>query len=255
MKNNITLVILLFSVSQISLGQIVKSKEVEGQIFEDSSFVEGVNVVNNTTQATVVSDTNGKFSVVVTEGDVLIFSSVSLEPVKRRITSEDLSSGLLIIKMTAKNIELKEVIVNKNTHITAENLGIISKGQKKYTPAERKLATAGDFKPVALLGLLGGSLDIDPIINKINGRTKKLKTNVAIEKKEHNIMQLGYLFEEEYYVDYLKIPSEYVRGFKFYIVENQYAGVLLEEKNKSKLALLMSELALKYKEIIASEAK
>lgn len=255
MKNNITLVILLFSVSQISLGQIVKSKEVEGQIFEGSSFVEGVNVVNNTTQATVVSDINGKFSVVVKEGDVLIFSSVSLEPVKRRITSEDLSSGLLIIKMTAKKIELKEVIVNKNTHITAENLGIISKGQKKYTPAERKLATAGDFKPVALLGLLGGSLDIDPIINKINGRTKKLKTNVEIEKKEHHIEQLGYLFEEEYYVDYLKIPREYVRGFKFYIVEDQYAGTLLEEKNKSKLALLMSELALKYKEIIASEAK
>lgn len=255
MKNNITLVILLFSVSQISLGQIVKSKEVEVQIFEGSSFVEGVNVVNNTTQATVVSDTNGKFSVVVKEGDVLIFSSVSLEPVKRRITSEDLSSGLLIIKMTAKNIELKELIVNKNTHITAENLGIISKGQKKYTPAERKLATAGDFKPVALLGLLGGSLDIDPIINKINGRTKKLKVNVEIEKKEHHIEQLGYLFEEEYYVNYLKIPPEYVRGFKFYIVEDQYAGTILEEKNKSKLALLMSELALKYKEIIASEAK
>ncbi|MDQ5928636.1 MAG: carboxypeptidase-like regulatory protein [Bacteroidota bacterium] len=240
---------------QISFGQTFGNKEIEGQILGDSTLIGQVNVINNTTQFATISDGNGKFSIVLKEGDVLVFSSVNLEPVKRRITAKDLASNSLLIKMTSKNIELKEVIVNENAHITAENLGIIPKGRKKYTPAERKLATAGDFKPVALLGLLGGSLDIDPIINKINGRTKKLKANVEVEKKEYNIEQLGYLFEEGYYIDYLKIPEEYVRGFKFYIVENEYAATLLKEKNKSKLALLMSELALKYKEIIAGEAK
>ncbi|GGE96944.1 carboxypeptidase-like regulatory domain-containing protein [Flavobacterium limi] len=255
MKNNITLFILIFSVSQVSLGQAVISKEIKGQIFEESSFVEGVNIINNTTQVTTVSDANGAFSVVVKEGDVLVFSSVNLEPVRYRVVAEDLVSDLLRIKMATKKNELKEVVINENANITAENLGIIPKDQKKYTPAERKLATAGDFKPVHLLGLLGGSVEIDPVINKINGRTKKLKINLEIEKKEYYIEELGYLFEEEYYIDYLKIPSEHIRGFKFYLVENQQVKMLLKEKDKAKLTLLMSELALKYNEIIASENK
>lgn len=52
---------------------------------------------------------------------------------------------------------------------------------------EWKLVIVGDFKFVVFLGLLGGLLDIDLIINKINGCIKKLKVNVVIEKKEYYI--------------------------------------------------------------------
>lgn len=228
---------MFFSVSQISLGQITHSKEIKGQIFEGFSFIEGVTIVNNTTQATALTDENGEFSIVVNEGDVLVFSAVNLGPVKRRITLEDLKSNLLLIKMASKNIELKEVIVNGNANITAENLGIIPKGQKKYTPAERRLLSGSSF------------------LGAINGTNKILKKNVDVEKKENSIEQLGYLFEDSYYMDYLKIPSGHVNGFKVYIVENEYARTLLEKKDKSKLAVCMNELALKYNDIILSENK
>ena len=255
MKTNNTLLILFLFSAQITFGQIPVSKEIQGQIFEQSTSVEGVNIINNTTQVTAVSDVNGLFSIAVKEGDVLVFSSVNLNPYKHRITNEDLKSNSLQIKMTVKEMELKEVIVNENSKITAENLGIIPEGQKKYTPAERKLATAGDFKPVHLLGLLGGSMQIDPLINKINGRTKKMKELIEVEKKENNIIQLGYLFEDAYFIDYLKIPSEHINGFKFYLVENEQVASLLEVKDKTKLTSFMSELALKYNEIILSENK
>ena len=255
MKTNNTLLILFLFSAQITFGQITVSKEIQGQIFEQSTSVEGVNIINNTTQVTAVSDVNGLFSIAVKEGDVLVFSSVNLNPYKHRITNEDLKSNSLQIKMTVKEMELKEVIVNENSNITAENLGIISEGQKKYTPAERKLATAGDFKPVHLLGLLGGSMQIDPLINKINGRTKKMKEIIEVEKKENNIIQLGYLFEDAYFIDYLKIPSEHINGFKFYLVENEEVASLVEVKDKTKLTFLMNEMALKYNEIILSEDK
>jgi hypothetical protein len=254
-KNKITHIIFFLSVSQITLGQASNSKEIQGQILGETPLISEVNIVNATTQFATISDADGKFSIVVKEGDVLVFSSINSVPVKHRIVAEDLVSNLLQVKITTRKIELKEVIVNKNANITAENLGIIPKGQKKYTPAERKLATAGDFKPISLLGLLGGSMPLDPVINKINGRTKKLKENVEVEKKETNIEQLGHFFEEEYYIDYLKIPLEYIRGFKFYLVENPDVRMLLEKKEKSKLTLLMSELALKYNQINLSENK
>ena len=103
--------------------------------------------------------------------------------------------------MTAKSIDLKEVIINEHPEITAENIGVIPYGQKKYTPAERKLYTAGDFKPIHLLGLLGGTLAVDPIINKINGKSKKLKKEIEVEKKESYLKQLDNLFDLDFFVD------------------------------------------------------
>ena len=107
--NNIIILLFLFF-GQISFGQIALSKEINGQIFEQSTPLEGVNVINNTSQVSSVSDINGMFSILVKEGDVLVFSSVNLNPLKHRITPEDVKSNLLQIKMTVKEMELKEVI-------------------------------------------------------------------------------------------------------------------------------------------------
>jgi hypothetical protein len=77
---------------------------------------------------------------------------------------------------------------------------------------------------------------------------------VILEKKELNIKYLG-AFEEGYFVKYLKIPSEYVEGFKYYAVENKKFIVILESKNKVTTEFLLGELAIKYKEIMACENK
>lgn len=168
---------------QSGFGQ-TESKQLYGKVMTQSESTEGVNVVNNNSHKSTISDAEGNFSITGKEGEVLIFSAVNLNLFKRRITKDDLmSSGLMIIEMTTKELELKEVVVDENANISAENLGIIPRGQKKYTQAERQLKTAGDFKPIMLLGLLGGSMPLDPLINKISGRTKRLKTNVEIEKK------------------------------------------------------------------------
>lgn len=147
---------------QIGFGQNNNSKQLLGRVMEQSTPIEGVNIINNTTQVAVVSDSDGNFSITVREGEVLVFSAVNLDPLKRRITSGDLNSSLLVVKMTAKEIELKEVVVNENANITAENLGIIPYGQKKYTPAERKVYTAT-------------STSVDKLLNAMSGRTSMLK--------------------------------------------------------------------------------
>ena len=253
MKTNSSLLLVLFV--QIGFGQETVSKEISGQILEPSISIEGVNIINSATQATSVSNADGKFSIRVKEGDVLIFSAVNLESLKYRITNADFSLASIQIRMKTRQTELREVVVNEYAHINAVDLGIVSKNQKKYTAAERKLAVAGDFKPISLLGLLGGSMPLDPILNKINGRTKNLKKNIEVEKKEVSIVQLGYIFEQSYFVGRLGVSSEYVAGFKYYLVENEEVVFLLRNKEKSKLEFLINELAVKYKEIISSELK
>lgn len=227
-------------VVQISVGQTDNAKEIKGQIFEQSTSVEGVNVINNTTQVTTISDENGVFSIIAKEGDVLVFSAVNLEGFRYRITVNDLSSELLKVKMTAKEVELKEVIVNENANINAENLGIIPHGQKKYTAAERKEATAS-------------STPVDLLLNSISGRKAMLKKEVQIEKKEALFSKIEYFFDQDYYTQRLKIPEEYIKGFQLYCIEDAEFAVSLSSKNKSMCMFLITDLARKYLKIIENE--
>ena len=238
--NRILQIILFLLTVQIGFGQNNTSKEITGQIFEQSSNVEGVNIINNATQVTAVSNAAGVFTIVVREGDVLVFSAVNLEPFKRRITFEDLNSASVIIKMSAKEIELKEVIVNDNGGITAENLGVIPYGQKKYTPAERKVYTAT-------------STPGDMLLNAISGRTAMLKKEVNVEKKEMLFRKIEYLFDENYYTERLKIPVADIKGFQLYCVDDAEFAVSLDTKNKTMSMFLITDLARKYLTILENE--
>nr|WP_255673707.1 carboxypeptidase-like regulatory domain-containing protein [Flavobacterium sp. JAS] len=211
-----------------------------GQIVEKTTSVDGVNIINNTSQVSAMSDSNGMFSILGKEGDVLVFSSVNLEPLKHRITAEDLAATSILIRMTAKEIELKEVVVNENANITAENLGIIPYGQKKYTPAERKVYTAT-------------STSVDKLLNMISGRTTMLKKEVNVEKKEMLFRKMEYLFEENYYTDRLKIPVDDIKGFQLYCVDDAEFAVSLNTKNKTMSMFLITDLARRYLIILENE--
>jgi hypothetical protein len=237
--SNIILIFFLILV-QNSFGQNTVSREILGQILAQSTSVEGVNVVNNTTQMATISDANGMFTIAVKEGDVLVFSAVNLEGLRYRITADDLGLNSLKIKMTAKEVELKEVIVNENANITAENLGIIPYGQKKYTPAERKVYTAT-------------STSVDKLLNMMSGRTTMLKKEVNVEKKEALFRKIEYLFEENYYTDRLKIPTDDIKGFQLYCVDDADFAVSLNTKNKTMSMFLITDLARRYLIILENE--
>ncbi|SHK34521.1 CarboxypepD_reg-like domain-containing protein [Flavobacterium johnsoniae] len=238
--NNIFYIALFLFFAQLSFGQKASSKEISGQIFEKSTSVTSVNIINNDTQVSTVSDNDGRFSIVVKEGDVLVFSAVNLEPLKRRISAEDMNLSLLVIKMEAKEIELKEVVVNDNYGITAENLGIVPRGQKTYTPAERKVYTAT-------------STSVDKILNGISGRTAMLKKEVNVEKKEALFRKIEYLFDENYYTERLKIPADDIKGFQLYCVDDADFAVSLNTKNKTMSMFLITDLARKYLIILENE--
>ncbi|WP_166920458.1 carboxypeptidase-like regulatory domain-containing protein [Flavobacterium poyangense] len=240
MKTNNILLALFLLLTGLTFGQTAVSKEINGQVLERSTTIEGVNIINNTTQLATVSDVNGMFSIVVKEGDVLVFSSVNLEPLKHRITAEDLSLNSITVKMTVKEVQLKEVVVNENAGLTAENLGIIPYGQKKYTPAERKVYTAT-------------STSIDKLLNKISGRTAMLKKEINVEKKEALFRKMEYMFDDNYYTERLKISPEYIKGFQLYCVDDGEFAVSLDTKNKTLSMFLITELARKYLIILENE--
>ncbi len=226
---------------------------IKGKITASVSELDGIYVVNKKTDKVVTSEKGGYFAIPARSGDTLMFSSIQFKGRSVLLTDEDFEMQLLFVPLESMVHPLDEVKIIKYNNINAVSLGIISKDQKSYTPAERHLQTAGDFKPVHLLGLLGGSLQTDPIINAISGRTAMLKKEIAIERKEILIAKIANMFEDKFFIENLQIPELYVRGFLYYIIEDEKFLTLLKSKNKPMTIFFMGELAVKYNEIIARE--
>ena len=253
MKINNTLTLFLILLYLISFGQTNGEKLLHGKIIVESGQVAGVTIINLVNEKSTFSDNNGEFFILAKADDLLVFTSVNLEYHRRIIEETDLKSEIIIIKIASKVTQLEEVIVNKHPEINAVALGISPKGIKKYTPAERRLKTAGDFKPIQLLGILGGSMPVDPILNAISGRTTMLKKELEVEKKEYLLALFSSLFDDTYFIKTLKIPSDYIKGFQYYSIEDKKLAEALKFKNKTKIEFLIVPMAAKFNKIIACE--
>lgn len=232
--------LLLFLFSQLIFCQNKDRKEIHGSIRVDSTFVEGVNVLNENTQKSTSSDRKGNFILFLKEGDVLVFSAVNLVTLRKKIVQTDIEQSVLKIQLQTESIPLKEVVVKEETRITAENMGIISKPAKKYTVAERRLYTARS-------GLL------DRPLNWMSGRTARLKKELAVSEKEQLMAKLEYLFEENFYTETLKIQKDYIRDFQLFCIENNDFVISLKAKNKTLSKFYILSLAKDYNKITAYE--
>ena len=230
----------LFLFCQVTFCQNNGEKLLHGKIVVESGNAGGVSIINLVNEKSTISDGNGDFFILAKAEDLLVFSSVNLEYYRRIIEEDDLKPEVLTIKMTAKITELEEVIVNKHPEINAVSLGISPKGIKHYTPAERRLYTAS-------------STPIDALLNIMSGRTEMLKKGIEVEKKERLLAKFDVLFENDYYTNTLKIPSDYIKGFQYYCIEDKKFAVSLGSKNKTMTMFLIVSLAEKYNEIIACE--
>ena len=239
--------------SSIIGAQNANEKLLHGKITAENALVGKIDVVNLVNEKATITNAEGDFYILAKAGDVLVLLSENLEYKREIISSEEFESELIFVQMKSKPIELEEVMINKSSEINSVSLGIISPNQKKYTAAERKLKTAGDFKPIQLLGILGGSLPVDPIINTISGRTEKLKKELAVEKREFYLNKINETYKSDYFINVLDIPLNYVKGFQYFIIEDKIFVDHLSTNNTTMIEFLMSELAIKYNKILACE--
>jgi hypothetical protein len=242
---------LLFSM--ISLAQTNPDKILNGKVISDYGDNNGIYVINlNPTSGQKVSITEkgGFFFFPASVGDTIMFSSISHKGLKIKLEEKDFQKSLFFVKLQPIMNHLKEVVVVKFKHINAEDMGIIPRGQKTFTPAERKLNTASNPYMTFKSGL---TFSADPLLNAISGRTAMLLKNLEVEKKEFSIAKTEDLFDESYFTNKLKIPLEYVKGFQFFIVEDEEYSIAIKAKNKTLAQFRMGELAFKYLDLISEK--
>ena len=224
----------IFLLSLVTAFSQNKDGILTARIVADSLPQENVNIKNLSNDHTATSDKQGIFSIQAFTGDILVLSAVNLETRRRTLSNSDFS-GSLLIRMATKTTKLEEVTIEKN--VTAEELGIIPSGQKKYTPAESRLYTARS-------GIL------DPLLNQISGRTAMLKKEVIAERNLALLNRMDGWFDQKYYRETLHLPEEYVGGFRYYAIGDPDFSRALTDRNKSLGKFLINRLALEYQKTI-----
>lgn len=222
-----------------SLFAFCQDTKVKGIITSEGIVVEGVQIINLSTEKETLSNNNGIFFIEAKEDDLLVFTSTEYDYWRHTISKTDIEKGVISIKLTKKPEALNEVVVNYYSKINAKDLGIINYTPRVYTPAERRLFTATSG---------GGILPLDPIINWITGRTKMLKKEIKIEEKERLLAYLDANFENEYYTGLLKINKDKIGAFKYYVVEEPRLSLAIS-KGYINVNFLLAELSVTFNQL------
>jgi hypothetical protein len=243
MNKQVIVAIILILFGQNNFAQTL----LKGKIICEASNLEGINIINLNNYKNTTTLQFGYFTIEAKVNDTLLISGLQIMGARIILKESDFSKNLFFVRLKPKINELEEVVIRNE--ITAVSLGIIPKGVKTYTPAERRLKNAGEFKPTFILGVLGGAMPIEPIINAISGRTKMLRKELKVERNEIALAALNTLYEDNYYVDNLKIPSNYVNGFKYFVIDDKKLVASLHSKNNTLTTFILGELAEKYKSV------
>jgi len=234
--------LLLLTLASVTL-YAQERKPISGKVVSDFDDLEGIYVINKNADKSVLTSRGGYFNIPATVNDTLVFSSLQFEAKTVVVCEENTNADLLFVPLEVLHRELNELVIVDYSHIiNTETLGLVPKGQKQYTPAEKKLATASKFKM--------NPLGLDPIINMFSGRTAMLRDAADIEKKEDLMEKINYIYTAEDIVAKLKIPADYVRGFVFYVVENKYFSNAMNARNENMAKFLLAGLATKYLALI-----
>lgn len=200
---------LIFSLVALIFSLLLQAQrqEIKGKLIADDD-VEGIHILNKTASKYTVSNEKGEFSIEAKATDTLFISSLIYNNKEIIISKEHEDSNSIEIKLDEKVSELDKVIVGKiltgslqsdlensdaKTEINFYDLGIPGNTKIPLTQNEKKLHDA-DGGSWGHLGL-GFGVNFHKLLNKISGRTKKLKDIVELDDRDKCINRLRIDYE------------------------------------------------------------
>ncbi|WP_037315303.1 hypothetical protein [Salegentibacter sp. Hel_I_6] len=235
------LLLAIFLISGSIFSQ--EKKILTGQILTEEPLKSSIHIINVTSKKGSVSELSGYFSVEVNPGDSLLFSSVQYKNKTLIVDEKVLEEINFKIKLSEDLTELDEVKLHKLSGNLANDISGIkifnkfdlnAPMRRKPPPSqvERQLYTAttgpGGSR-LSVLGILTGTMPLDPIINGISGRTALLKKRREKYEFKVNVEKAVYLISEETFTEDFKIPQNEIMNFAYYCAENYDLEILLDD--------------------------
>lgn len=243
MRNKI-IYLFIFLLPVLLLAQ--ERQILEGRVIAGTNGVPDVFIINKTAGLESKTSSMGFFSIKAQKGDAIIVYNSTIIVREFALTADAFTVNPYLITVTYSAAEMDELVINKYGKINAESLGLVPKGQKVRTVAERRLYSAGAFTVGTVIGL-------DPIINAISGRTLMLRRAYESEQQETIIGSIRGSFNEDEITSQFGIPKEHVDGFLYYLAENKEFASILKQSNKQYIDFMMMEQAKAYLKLQADD--
>lgn len=205
---------------------------LQGRIINEYENVDGVVIRNKNSFQTAISDKNGTYEILASQGDVLIFEGLLFKEEEVVITSKTIESKTLLLYLIPNVTQLAEVHLSSNklngnlsddaTSFVVTELPSLGYDNVQPLSAEkRRLYTAkSTFKDPDNIGIPTLAISLDGIINALSGKTKRLKKHLAISEYDMKISKLRSMYEDSMFVNALHIPKERINDFLMYIFKN-----------------------------------
>jgi hypothetical protein len=235
-----------------SMHGFAQRDTVQGTVKAAGAAVPGVFIINKNTGTEVKTGAGGQFSIMARNGDRLVAYSGHTEVREFTVGKEWFAAMPFALEVQPKGYELETVVITDETR-SAEALGIVPKGQKHNTVAQRRLYTATGDRPLWQypLGLLAGSMPLDPFINAITGKTRKMEQELATEVQLANVARLSSIYTTAQLTDYLAIPQEQTEAFLYYAATNPNVLEALDANNHELAKMELTTLASRYNSLQA----
>ncbi len=210
----------------------------------------GINIINISNYQTSISNNEGLFSIKAKPNDTLQITSNKTKGIQIILKEAFFKETVFNIKTIAKIEELEEVTIKKDKTISAFSLGIIPKKLVTYSPAERRLKAKTKID-----SRIGFNDNFNESLKNKNvfSNNSTLVNNLIIERKENLLERISVTYSDEFFINTLKIPSLHIKGFQFYLVENQRFVDNFNAKNSTVITFLLHDLAINYNKRLQNE--
>lgn len=241
-------------------GMLSNAQEIEinGKVIADGeSDVEWIHVINKTAKKFTITDQNGNFLIPAKLNDTIIISSIKYIREEIMVDNIIMHSKLMSVYLKENINQLNEVIVGKfltgylqsdilNTKIKDEinfyDVGIPGYTGRQMTQNERRLYDAdyGKYFPSIT------SVNVYKILNKISGRTKKLKNIVRLDRIKDCIEHVKIEFSEILFED-LEYEEHKKMQFFYYVSDDPKFLELCRSDYSINMLEFLTEKLINYK--------
>lgn len=238
----------------ITQSAVSQTIDLFGKV-ESELNVENIHVINKTAQKFTVTNVLGEFTIVAKLNDTLVLTSIQHKQVSFLVDEDMIINKIVLVELEQQVNSLDEVVIGKvlsgnmlldvgnveDEPMTAKKAGIPSYQGKRKTQSERRLHDADHG--VLFTGL---SLNVNKLLNKINGRTKKLKHQVKLEAKDELMFNIKVRLSEDFFANN-PLDEDLIMDFFYFCSEDE--DFMPQCKNKNNLEILHF-LRHKYKQYI-----
>jgi hypothetical protein len=255
MKFLLKYILLFISVSVLAQDRVQITGNITPPIGESA---EGISIINRTAKTATIANESGDFTMRVAKGDTLHFSALQFQNFSVVIDKGVMESGQLNVFMSEAVTELPEVVVTPydlsgNVRVDVAiipvvNVDLPTKPAAEINPYEYT------FRPDSLVspanaamrsGMIYSGMDFANIFRNIF-TSRDVMTTVGEEEDLDD--QILLLYEDDFFMEQLKISQDNIREFIFFAEDNGLTSEMLEPDNEMLLVEFLVAQSQKYKQ-------